>query len=121
VKMILAEDVAAKAKRRVLVFIFTKGTAACQLMFGRGERSREKGRARGDRYLNLHFVLHVVLHVAHPAQRDLRVVDRAAAVILYIGGGEDETKPLTLIRRRRANAILVIGGIPLAGKGYFRD
>jgi hypothetical protein len=62
--MILAEDVAAKAKRRVLVFIFTKGTAACQLMFGRGDRSREKGRARGDRYLNLHFVLHVVLHVA---------------------------------------------------------
>jgi len=42
VKMILAEDVAAKAKRRVLVFMFTKVTAACQLIILSKEEKRGK-------------------------------------------------------------------------------
>jgi len=103
--MILAEEVAARAKRRVLVFIFIEGTAACQLMFCRWKTVKES-KERWDRYLNLHLVLHVAVRYWLIQLREICVVvDWGAAVILYLDGGENETKPLTLTRRGYANAI----------------
>ena len=48
-KIILAEEIAARPKRRVLVFMFTKVTAACQLIIlsGRG-KTRKAGREGMD-------------------------------------------------------------------------
>jgi hypothetical protein len=42
VKIILAEEIAARPKRRVLVFMFTKVTAACQLIILSKEEKRGK-------------------------------------------------------------------------------
>lgn len=41
-KIILAEEIAARPKRRVLVFMFTKVTAACQLIILSKEEKRGK-------------------------------------------------------------------------------
>jgi hypothetical protein len=71
-----------------------------------GKRENEESRARGDGYLNLHFVLNLgVRYWLIQLKEICVVVDWGAAVILYIDGGENETKPLTLIRRGCANAI----------------
>lgn len=41
-KITLAEEIAARPKRRVLVFMFTKVTAACQLIILSKEEKRGK-------------------------------------------------------------------------------
>jgi hypothetical protein len=72
VKMILAEEVAARPTRRVLVFMFTKVTAACQLIFGREKGKRGKQGERGWIFKSAFRPEFGSKVLAHPAQRDLR-------------------------------------------------